>query len=184
MIDPDDWLKWWRAGFVADIHKSWNELPWFSLNEQEKTIFYQDAPAVVRGLCNIPKTKLTEPDDRVLRFIDFSPMRQQALTRLFAALCNCDFGYLSAHDQKWCDRITKGIRPQSFLPAGIDYCEPQYHLSLLKSFFLPPVWSRLRLRFYQADILLAEKDPLLFDSPHKKRLLALFDSALWRLDKS
>jgi len=183
MINIEQWLNWWRNGFVTDIDKSWSGLPWFQLGVEEQRILYQDAPSAVRALCQITSDKLTQPDDRILSFIDLSPMRQKAMMRLFSALCNEDFSFLTGPDRTWCLRMVKAIRPQSFLPSGIDYNEPHYLLSLFQQVFAPPVWSRLRLRFNQADILRAEMEGLSDTGISRKRLWALMDASLWRMEK-
>jgi len=183
MTDAVNWLNWWRAGFVTDIHTSWDSLPWFTLSVEEQKILYQDSPSAVRALCQISSTRLPMPEERVLRFVDLSPMRQQAMLRLIAALCNADFHHLSDLDQEWCERIVRGIRPQSFLPTGIDYRDPVYHLSLIKMIFLPSVWSRLRLRFTRDVIIEAEQNGLTDSGINLKRFRAMFDASLWRMEK-
>jgi len=183
MIDPIDWLNWWRAGFAADIHESWQTLPWFELTQKDRARLYQDSPSTVRALCNIPSSKVPEPDARTLRFIDLSPVREKAMFRLLSSLCNNQYSHLSPSDQDWCERMIKGIRPDRFLPQGIDYREPAYLLSLVQNMFLSQTWSRLRLRFDETNIVDAEAYGLTFTAVSLNRARALFDAALWRMEK-
>lgn len=183
MIDPEDWLNWWRAGFVADIHRTWHDLPWFTLTATEQQILYQDSPSAVRSLCQIDPARVSQPEQRVMIFIDLSPMRQKGMLRLLSALCNEDFQFLNPDDQAWCDRIVRAIRPKSFLPTGIDYSDPVNQLSLFRSVFIAPVWARLRLRFSQEVVLQSEVDAFPFPGMNMKRLRAMVDVALWRMEK-
>ncbi len=184
MIELDNWLHWWRAGFVTDIHRTWHHLPWFQLGHEEQQMLYQDSPSAVRALCDIPSTRVCQPEQRTMAFIDLSPLRQKTMLRLFSALCNEDVSHLNSDDQAWCQRIVKAVRPSSFLPTGINYRDPVYQLSLFRSVFVPGIWSRLRLRFSQEQILQAETDGLSEKGINQKRLRALIDAALWRIEQS
>ncbi|NIG12952.1 hypothetical protein F3J37_01470 [Pantoea sp. Al-1710] len=183
MIDEIDWLNWWRSGFVTDIHESWESLPWFDLSEREQMRLYQDSPSAVRALCQIPVAKVIAPDTRTLKYIDLSPVREKAMLKLVSSLCNHQYTHLSIQDQRWCERIIKGIRPETFLPTGIDYRRPAYLYSLTQKMFVDPVWQRLRLRFNREEVLECEERGLIISAGSLNRARALFDAALWRMER-
>ncbi|PPC63866.1 hypothetical protein C1Y41_04265 [Pantoea sp. ICBG 1758] len=182
MIDGEHWLNWWGAGFVSDIHESWHTLPWFSFSKEERQMLYQESPSAICALCQIKPSKIPNPEERVLKIIDLSPMRLQGMLRLIAALSNGDYEHLHDLDKEWCERISKAIRPETFLPTGVDFREPPFALAILQKIFLPAVWARLRLRFYQDHVLRSEEEAEAFSVVNRKRLRALIDAAIWRME--
>jgi len=174
------WLSWWRAEFARDTHKSW-ELRWSLMENDVQDLLIDDSPALVRLLCNVNENVVPFPDRRVLTLLNMSNAEHYACWQLVSALLGNRTVRLTVDDREWCERIARGLRPQIFLPAGLDYSDRSVWFYLIQSAISPAVWERLRLRFPSDEI--EEAESLHVSNPviHLNRLRALLDAAFWRI---
>ena len=188
MMQQDDlkysWLHWWNQAFLQRVDNSWhNVLPWFQLTVHQQQQLLVFTPQALPELLLIPTILPPEPDQRLLRWVALSAAQQHAVFRLVTEICQPLDRGLTDEDLTWCSRLSRALRPGIWLPAQRDLYQPSQQLSLLQPLFDPACWQRLRLRFPVDQVTESERITRSFPSLPIKRLQALWDAVLWRIQQ-
>ncbi|WP_395489329.1 type III secretion protein HrpD [Cedecea davisae] len=181
---PAAWLRWWSRAFWQQADASWHHLAWFQLPESQRSSLIIKSPQAVLTLLELTPGLPHEPDERLLTLASLSQQQRMILLALVAEVCQRGSGAARLENTQlvWCERLTRGLRPGVWLPAGLDFARwPEVSaLWLLRPLFVPTAWQRLRLSFPHAAVTLSETLMLEEPAPPHNRLLALWDGAVWQ----
>lgn len=172
-----NWLAWWHHGFWLQAEESWHSSSRFSLlsMRQQQRFLHQHASVFYR-LLNIPATPLPAPQPMVLAMGALSVPARYLLLDVVACVCGTATP-LPSSLKIWCQRLAKGIRVKSELPASL-YSNGQHAGSLLLLHTLcPNQWSRLKFLFPKSAVSDNQPPPLALS---ESRLYTLWQAALWQ----
>ena len=188
MMQQDDlnygWLRWWSHAFLQQVDSSWHHLlPWFQLTSRQQQQLLTFTPQALPELLLIPATLPPAPDQRLLRWVALSTAQQHAVFRLVTEICQPLNRGLTHEDLTWCSRLSRALHPGIWLPAQHDLYQAGQQLCLLQPLFDPACWQRLRLRFPAEQVTESERITHRYPPLPVKRLQALWDAVLWRIQQ-
>ncbi|YCI79843.1 serine kinase [Enterobacteriaceae bacterium] len=173
------WLAWWQSGYWQQADASWHPLLPVELpHAAQQALVRQHARTIERALA-IPAAALCPPQPLVLAITALSAAERQDLLALVAEICGAETD-LSAGLKIWARRLSKGLRPGSWLPEGLYQTDGVTgSLRLLQALY-PDLWPRLRLLFAQPAVDGCDTVPLTMPA---QRLRPLWEAALWQLQQ-
>jgi len=176
-----EWIRWWISGFIHQADPSWSELPWFTLSLSRRELLLTRSPEFAMKMTGIDAGPVDEPCQRLLQLSALSSHQVIALFRLIGEICKPGLFHLTESDKAWCDRLSKGLRPDDWIKQQHRTGDQSAVLYLLKSTVSDQAWQRLRLRFPRE--IIEKTDSLLPESYPLNRLYPLWDAALWRIEQ-
>lgn len=167
------WLAWWHSGYWQAAHESWRQDSWFSLPEQRQQALVRLRSAAVGRQWDVEPGPVAPPQPLLLTLLALPEPLKTRLLMLTEAICGAETG-LPGEEKIWCRRLSKGMRPESWLPDAF-YQQPAA-LLLLQALY-PTCWSRLRMAFARDEALACPPMPLAIPA---RRLQPIWEAALWR----
>jgi len=175
------WLAWWSDGFQQQADISWHALPWFQLPVMQRQQLIARSPQALPALLEIPAELPGVPDPRLLQLVALNASQQQALFRLVVEVCQPGSTHPVPADSEWCSRLSRALHPDMWLPDHLDLRQPLQILHLLLPLFTAASWRRLRFRFPAEQVRQYEQQTIAEHAFPIRRLQALWDAALWRI---
>ncbi|MET3056224.1 serine kinase [Serratia marcescens] len=171
------WLEWWHGGFWLDAHPSWRQALPFPAPVAALARVHGGA---LRRRLGITDTPLPLPQPQLLTLLALNADARALLLALVAEICTGGTA-LPGELKVWCRRMTKGLRPESWLPVPPTGQKPAItSLTLLQSHYFD-YWPRLRMAFEYDDVNRCPPLPLALES---RRLHPLWEAALWQCKRA
>lgn len=177
------WVQWWAE---AERHAD------FSWRITEKALATTPLPASLLAFLeqapqplNLFASSLGYPpqfDARMWPLTLMGGCQLQQFLALATTICVGPASHakeqLPALDLIWCQRVSKALRPELWLPSSWQIEESQAHtLGLLRAWVGEAIWKRLRLQFPRPCILQAEL--IVYEGLPASRLSTLWQALGW-----
>ncbi|MGD8108723.1 hypothetical protein ACQE32_19085 [Pantoea sp. FN0302] len=167
------WLAWWHSGYWQTAHESWRQDSWFALPEARRQALARMRAGTIGGQWSVQPSPVAPPQLLLLSLLALSEPQKIRLLALVEAICGAETA-LTGEEKIWCRRLSRGIRPESWLPEAL--LSRPMALALLQALY-PDCWTRLRMAFPREAALACPATPP--DLP-ARRLQPIWEAALWR----